>query len=95
MDLTILGYNTLVQSVSLHSNCYKSNSLTTLVSGKIMWTSLLTCNIFHNHQLKHICKEMKLGANKFVFLFGSTTNVLAMGVTTQGHVVYFVVRKPI
>jgi hypothetical protein len=45
-DGLILGYNVLVQSLPLHSNCCKLNSLATLVSGKIMWTSLLTCDDF-------------------------------------------------
>jgi hypothetical protein len=38
---------------------------------------------------------MGLGANGIVFLFGPTTNALAMGVTTQGHVTYSVLKKPI
>jgi hypothetical protein len=37
----------------------------------------------------------RLGTNKIVFLFGPTTNILAMGVTTQGHAACFVVKKPI
>jgi hypothetical protein len=38
---------------------------------------------------------MGVGVNEIDVLFNPITNVLAMGVITQGHVAHFVVRKTI